>query len=41
VSFQLDKAVQVAQEMMGRRGVDFSDGDQAIFEYLHAKSLLL
>lgn len=41
VSFQLDKAVQVAQEMMGRRGVVFSDGDQAIFEYLHAKSLLL
>jgi UDP-N-acetylglucosamine diphosphorylase/glucosamine-1-phosphate N-acetyltransferase len=32
--FDLDKAIEVAKAMMGRRGVEFTEGDQAIFEAL-------
>ncbi len=30
--FELDKAVDVAKAMMGRRGFEFNEGDQTIFE---------
>lgn len=34
VSFKLDKAIEVAKAMMSRRKVEFTAGDQAIFEHL-------
>ncbi len=34
VNFKLDKAVEVAKAMMARRKVEFTDGDQQIFEHL-------
>lgn len=34
VPFQKDKAIDVAKAMMGRRKVEFTDGDQAIFDAL-------
>lgn len=32
--FELDKAKEAAKAMMGRRGVEFTDGDHAIFDFL-------
>jgi UDP-N-acetylglucosamine diphosphorylase/glucosamine-1-phosphate N-acetyltransferase len=34
VPFQKDKAIEVAKNMMGRRNVVFSEGDQEIFDHL-------
>lgn len=39
VPFRLDKAVEVAKAMMGRRGVEFTDGDLEIFEFLSGKEM--
>ena len=36
VPFDLDKAIQVAEAMMKRRHVTFTEGDRSIFEYLKA-----
>ena len=36
VPFDLDKAIQVAEAMMERRHVTFTEGDRSIFEYLKA-----
>lgn len=35
VPFKLDKAIEVAQAMMARRSVPFTQGDRTIFEHLH------
>ncbi len=37
VPFRLDKAIEVAKAMMGRRNVNFTEGDLAIFEFLATK----
>lgn len=37
VRFKVDKAIEVAKAMMGRRKVPFTEGDQAIFDYLGDK----
>jgi hypothetical protein len=34
VPFELEKAIQAAKAMMGRRGVEFTEGDLKIFEFL-------
>ncbi|MFN5418401.1 MAG: GlmU family protein [Flavobacteriia bacterium] len=34
VKFDKNKAIQAASAMMGRRGVSFTEGDQAIFDFL-------
>lgn len=39
VPFRLDKAVEVAKAMMGRRNVEFTDGDLQIFEFLAEKEM--
>lgn len=39
VPFRLDKAVEVAKAMMGRRGIEFTDGDLQIFEFLAEKEM--
>ena len=39
VPFRLDKAIEVAKAMMGRRGVEFTDGDLQIFEFLSGKEM--
>ena len=36
VPFDLEKAIQVAEAMMERRHVTFTEGDRSIFEYLKA-----
>ncbi len=38
VPFDLDKAIQVAEAMMERRHVTFTEGDHSIFEYLKASN---
>lgn len=37
VPFKLDKAIEAAEAMMGRRNVPFTDGDRRIFEFLSEK----
>ncbi len=39
VPFRLDKAIEVAKAMMGRRNVEFTDGDLQIFEFLAEKEM--
>lgn len=34
VVFELDKAIEVAKAMMGRRNIEFTEGDRIIFEHL-------
>jgi UDP-N-acetylglucosamine diphosphorylase/glucosamine-1-phosphate N-acetyltransferase len=34
VNFELEKAIQAAKAMMSRRGVEFTEGDLKIFQYL-------
>jgi UDP-N-acetylglucosamine diphosphorylase/glucosamine-1-phosphate N-acetyltransferase len=38
VPFQKDKAIEVAKNMMGRRNVQFTEGDQVIFDHLYDRS---
>ncbi|MDD2983401.1 MAG: putative sugar nucleotidyl transferase [Crocinitomicaceae bacterium] len=39
VPFRLDKAIEVAKAMMGRRNVEFTKGDLEIFEFLAGKDM--
>lgn len=39
IPFRLDKAIEVAKAMMGRRGVEFTSGDLEIFEFLCGKEM--
>lgn len=41
VSFKLDKAIEVAKAMMSRRQVEFTEGDQRIFEHLSEINVIL
>lgn len=39
VPFRLDKAIEVAKAMMGRRNVEFTEGDLEIFQFLAGKEM--